>query len=155
VESNRLEDDVPLSVPTVATLRVYLQFLPDEDVTSLLSEVQESLHEFARADLFFRDHAIEWLPLYHPPLLGHELAADHPWTVCMAASAKHVTCRPPEISAAPYPCDAFLMQREFGIPTLLFGPCGAGAHNPDEYADVKSTVKTAEALLAAALLWCN
>lgn len=155
VEANRIESEVPLSVPTVATLRVYFQFLPDEDVSDVLAQVQRSLKEFASEDPFFRDHPIEWLPLYHPPLLGHELSADHPWTQCMAATIEHITRRPPVISAAPYPCDAFLMQREFGIPTLLFGPCGAGAHNPDEYADVKSTIKTAESLLAATLLWCN
>lgn len=29
----------------------------------------------------------------------------------------------PVVTAAPYPCDAFLMQRKYGIATLLFGPC--------------------------------
>jgi acetylornithine deacetylase len=155
VESNRIENDVPLSVPTQAIVRVYFQFLPEEDVNVVIQEVKASLKGFEQNDPFFRSHTIDWIPLYDPPLLGHELPSDHPWTKCMADSAEHVTHRAPVVSAAPYPCDAFLLQREFGIPTLLFGPSGAGAHNPDEYVDVKSTVRTAETLLAAALLWCS
>jgi acetylornithine deacetylase len=155
IESNRLESDVPLSVPTVGAVRVYFQFLPDEDVAAVLDHVKASLKTFESSDPFFRTHPIRWLPLYDPPLLGHELPLNHAWTQCMAESVELISRRPPVISAAPYPCDAFLMQREFGIPTLLFGPCGAGAHNPDEYVDVKSTVRTAESLLTATLLWCS
>ena len=45
--------------------------------------------------------------------------------------------------------------REFGIPTLLFGPRGAGSHNPNEYVEVVSVLRTAEVYLAAALEWCG
>ena len=61
----------------------------------------------------------------------------------------------PTLTAAEYPCDAFILQRQFGIPTLIFGPRGAGAHNPDEYVEISSVLKTAEALLAATLEWCG
>jgi len=154
VEANRMDRDVPLSVPTAAAVRVYFQFLPEEDVPAVLGEIRRSLEAFRAADPFFRKHSIQWKPLYDPPLLGHELAESHPWTQCMAASAERVMGRAPVISAAPYPCDAFLLQREFGIPALLFGPCGAGAHNPDEYVEASSVITTAEVLLAAALQWC-
>ncbi len=63
--------------------------------------------------------------------------------------------RKPLIAAAPYPCDAWLMLREFGIPTLLFEPCGAGAHDPDEYVELDSVLRTAEVLPNAALEWIN
>lgn len=155
VEANRLDCDVPLSVPLQATVRVYFQFLPDEDVASVLMDIRHSLDKFQSDDLFFRHHPIAWKPLYDPPLLGHELPDDHPWTQCLAPAVAAVCERPARISAAPYPCDAFLLQREFGIPTLLFGPCGAGAHNPDEYVELNSVLQTAESLVAAALIWCS
>ncbi len=63
--------------------------------------------------------------------------------------------RPPVITAAPYPCDAGMIQREFGIPTLLFGPAGGGAHNPDEYVEFDSVIQAAEVILAATLSWCG
>ena len=155
VEANTLDRKVPLSVPLRATVRVYLQFLPDEDVGALLGTIRDSLNEFCLGDPFFQTHAIEWKPFYDPPLLGHELAESHPWTQCLATAVESVCARNPRLSAAPYPCDAFLLQREFGIPTLLFGPVGAGAHNPGEYVETESILKTAESLLAASLLWCS
>ncbi len=155
IEANRLDPNVPLSVPTKAAVRVYFQFLPEEDVGAVLASVRQSLDNFQAADPFFQSHPIRWVPLYDPPLLGHELAESHPWTQCMASCLQTVRNQPPVISAAPYPCDAFLLQKEFGIPTLLFGPSGAGAHNPDEYVDVPSVMITAEVLLTAALQWCG
>ena len=59
------------------------------------------------------------------------------------------------LSASEWPCDAFLAQRFFGIPTLLFGPKGAGSHNANEYVEVPSVLRTAEVYLAASLLWCG
>ena len=59
------------------------------------------------------------------------------------------------LTASEWPCDAFLSQRHFGIPTLLFGPRGKGAHNADEHVEVASLLRTAEVYLAAALEWCG
>ena len=59
------------------------------------------------------------------------------------------------LSASEWPCDAFIVQRLFGIPTLLFGPRGAGSHNADEYVELPSVLSTAEVYLAAALEWCG
>jgi acetylornithine deacetylase len=155
VESNRLTTEVPLSVPQHAAIRLYFQFLPDEDCGAVLAEVRRSLEQFAEADPFFRNHPIAWSPFYDPPLLGHELGEDHPWTACLSQAAAACLGAPPLVTAAPYPCDAFLLQREFQIPTLLFGPRGAGAHNRDEYVEIDSVIQTAETILAAALEWCG
>jgi acetylornithine deacetylase len=57
------------------------------------------------------------------------------------------------LAASEWPCDAFLVQRCFGTPTLLFGPRGAGSHNANEYVEVPSLLKVAEVYLAAALAW--
>lgn len=155
VQANQLDPEIPLSVPSRATLRLYFQFLPEEDVKAVIQGIKDSLKQFETNDPFFRKYPIQWTPLIGAPLLGHELPADHAWTRCMAGSAAAVLGRKPVITAAPYPCDAGLMHRDFGIPTLLFGPCGAGAHNPDEYVEFDSVLRTAEVLLTAALEWTN
>jgi acetylornithine deacetylase len=154
VESNRFDPDVPLSVPCRAAVRVYFQLLPQENVPEVIREIRISLNEFEKGDPFFRSHQILWQPVVDPPLLGHELAADHPWLQCMVDSARACLGKTPVVTAAPYPCDAFLIHRT-GIPTLLFGPRGAGAHNPDEYVEIDSVMQTSEVLLTAALEWCN
>jgi acetylornithine deacetylase len=155
VEANGLGPDVPLSVPSQATVRVYFQFLPEEDVDAVIQGIQSSLRKFESSDPFFRAHPMQWRPPIGSPLLGTSLPANHAWTQCLAKSAKVATGRQPAITGAPYPCDAGLIQREFGIPTLLYGPCGAGAHNPGEYVEFESVLVAAEVLLTAALQWTS
>jgi acetylornithine deacetylase len=154
VESNRFDPDVPWSVPLLARIRVYFQFLPHEDVPAVVAQIEQSLRAFCAQDPFFRAHPVSVERLVDPPLLGHELAADHPWTGCLLGAARAVLGEKTRLSASEWPCDAFLAQREFGIPTLLFGPCGAGSHNANEYVETGSLLRTAEVYLAAALEWC-
>ena len=155
LEANRFDPDVPWSVPVEARVRVYFQFLPHEDARAYAGEIEASLRAFCDADPFFRAHPVEVRRLVDPPLEGHELPADHPWTRCLHASARAVLGERAPLTASEWPCDAFLNQRHFGIPTLLFGPRGAGAHNADEHVEVASLLRTAEVYLAAALEWCG
>jgi acetylornithine deacetylase len=155
LEANRFDLDVPWSVPLEARVRVYFQFLPHEDVPARVAEIEASLVEFARADPFFRDYPLEVGRLVDPPLEGHELAAGHPWARCLHNAARGVIGPHVPLTAAEWPCDAFLSQRHFGIPTLLFGPRGGGAHNPDEHVETTSILRVAEVYLAAALEWCG
>lgn len=155
VEANRLDQEVPLSVPSCAAVRVYFQFLPEEDVDAVIAGLKHDLEAFCQADSFFQKYPVQWKPLIGGPLYGQEVAEDHPWLECIQRCAAGVPRRPVTTTAAPYPCDAGLIQREFGIPTLLFGPCGAGAHNPDEYVEFDSLIQAAEVLLATALEWAG
>jgi acetylornithine deacetylase len=155
LEANRFDPDLPWSVPLEARVRVYFQFLPHEDVPARAAEIETSLRDFAAADPFFRSHPLEVKRLVDPPLEGHDLAADHPWTRCLLGAAHGVLGEGVRLTAAEWPCDAFLSQRQFGVPTLLFGPRGAGAHNVVEYVETTSILRTAEVYLAAALEWCG
>ncbi len=60
LEGNRFDPDVPWSVPLVAKVRVYFQFLPHEDVAEVMEEVKRSLDAFAAADPFFSVYPPEW-----------------------------------------------------------------------------------------------
>lgn len=155
LEAKKFELDVPWSVPLMARARVYFQFLPHEDVSVVINEIKESFNSFCEADPFFSTYKPEWKPLFDPPLLGHVLALDHEWTKTLTACAGSVIDPAPVVTAAEYPCDAFLNQKYFGMPTLIFGPRGGGAHNVDEYVEIESVMQTAEVLLAAALAWCG
>ncbi|MGC2504496.1 MAG: M20/M25/M40 family metallo-hydrolase [Silvibacterium sp.] len=154
IEANGFDPVIPLSVPLTGAVRLYMQFLPHENVSAVIAEIRNSLTAFQKSDVFFRAHSIRWKPVLEQPLLGHEIPLEHPWTRCMTASASAALGKEPVVTGAPYPCDASLIHREFGIPTLVFGPCGAGSHNPDEYVEFMSVMQTAEVLLTAALEWC-
>jgi acetylornithine deacetylase len=155
LEANRMEPGTPWAVPLKGGARVYFQFLPHENVPGVISEVKRSLEQFCEEDPFFSVCPPKWRDITSPSLLGHELPEDHEWTQCLLSSARGVLQRPVKPSSAPYPCDAFICQREFGIPTLLFGPSGAGGHNINEYVTVRSVVQAAEVLLATTLRWCG
>lgn len=71
-----------------ARLRVYFQFLPHEDVTAVQDEIEASLHDFAAADPFFARYPLRCERVLDPPLLGHEVATDHPWTRCLHGAAQ-------------------------------------------------------------------
>lgn len=155
LEANRFDPDIPWSVPLEARVRVYFQFLPHEDVSAVVESIEGSLQTFCAQDPFFRAHPVEVRRLVDPPLLGHELPAEHEWTRCLYGAATGVLGARATLSASEWPCDAFLVQRDFGIPTLLFGPRGAGSHNANEYVELPSVLRTAEVYLAAALEWCG
>jgi acetylornithine deacetylase len=154
LEANRFDPTTPWSVPLEAKLRIYFQFLPHEDQPAVCDSIRRSFRQFVEADPFFRVSPPSWHEVVDPPLLGHELPAEHPWTRCLGDCTAAVLRKPAEVTAAPYPCDAFICQRQFDIPTLLLGPTGAGAHNVNEYVELASVHRAAEAMLAAALVWC-
>ena len=155
VEAGSFDPQLPLTVPLKARVRVYFQFLPGEEVMTVLDEIKSSFSAFCRNDRFFYNNAPEWKALFDPPLLGHELPADHELTLALSRHASSITGKPALVTGAGYPCDAFLNQQYFGMPTLIFGPCGAAAHHANEYVDVDSVLQTAEILLATTLEWCN
>jgi acetylornithine deacetylase len=41
-----------------------------------------------------------------------------------------------------------------GVPTVVFGPGGAGAHAVEEWVDLDDVERCARALLAVAAEWC-
>jgi acetylornithine deacetylase len=73
-------------------------------------------------------------------------------TVLEAAVAK-VLNRPLEIAGAPFWTDAELLS-EAGIPSLLFGVSGGGAHSVEEWVDLSSMKVCADIYLATALEFC-
>jgi len=155
LEAGSFDPQLPLTVPLKARVKVYFQFLPGEEVNTVIDEIKSSFSAFCKNDLFFSSNPPEWKALVDPPLLGHQLPADHDLTLALSRNASSILETPALVTGAGYPCDAFLNQQYFGMPTLIFGPSGAAAHNANEYVEVNSVFQTAEILLATALEWCN
>jgi len=155
LEANSFDLEVPLSTPLSARARLYFQFLPHEDVTAVVHEIKESFQSFCNSDPFFSAYPATWNALFDPGLQGHEVPLDHDWIQTLSTNATRVMEQPAVVTAAEYPCDAFLNERYFGMTTLIFGPRGAGAHNANEYVEISSVMTTAKVLLCAALEWCG
>jgi acetylornithine deacetylase len=71
----------------------------------------------------------------------------------MRRAAEAATGRPAEIYGESYWMDAALIQAA-GIPTVVFGPAGAGAHAVEEWVDLASVEACTEGLVAAARELC-
>jgi len=72
----------------------------------------------------------------------------------VARAAEAVTGRPAELYGETYWMDAAFIQAA-GIPTVVFGPGGEGAHAVDEWVDLESVEACAEGLVLAARDLCR
>ncbi|HEY5983630.1 MAG TPA: M20/M25/M40 family metallo-hydrolase, partial [Anaerolineales bacterium] len=70
------------------------------------------------------------------------------------AAAAKVLGRTPEIAGVAFWTDAALLS-EAGIPSLLFGPSGEGAHAAEEWVDLASVQACAGIYLETALRFCG
>ena len=68
-------------------------------------------------------------------------------------SASQILDVSPEIVDVPFWTDAALLSAA-GIPTIVFGPGGAGAHAETEWVDLEDVAKTSDILLATASAFC-
>jgi acetylornithine deacetylase len=83
-----------------------------------------------------------------------EVDADEAIVDVVGRQAAAVLGRQPELVGVPYWMDAAFTSAA-GIPTVVFGPRGAGAHATDEWVDLGSVRACAETLLATAIEFCR
>ncbi|HTV53902.1 MAG TPA: M20/M25/M40 family metallo-hydrolase [Terriglobia bacterium] len=89
--------------------------------------------------------------LHRPPLACDR---DAPIASCVREAITRVTGRPPEEIGVGYWMDAALFAAA-GIPTVNYGPSGAGAHEPVEWVDLASVIKCSEVLIDVARRFCG
>jgi acetylornithine deacetylase len=82
-----------------------------------------------------------------------QVARDAEIVETVRAAAAQVLARAPEIGGASYWTDAAFIAAA-GIPTVLFGPGGEGAHAVEEWVSVSDTVAVTRTLVAVASRLC-
>jgi acetylornithine deacetylase len=134
------------SYPDRATLQLERRILPSEPETTALEEVQAILDAIRREDATFRGsvEAMFSRPAYEVPS-GHELPRALADAVVRAGAT-------PRITGASFWTDAAVLGHA-GIPSILFGPGGAGLHSTEEYVNVADVVMCRDALVQLIELW--
>ncbi|HSG81193.1 MAG TPA: M20/M25/M40 family metallo-hydrolase [Gemmatimonadota bacterium] len=120
-------------------LKVERRTLPGETLDVVKAELEEVVREAgeeAGIDCFFHR-----TPLVCPP--------DAPIAHCVRDAARDVTGREPENTGVGYWADSAVFAAA-GIPTLLYGPAGQGAHGAVEWVDLDSVVNCAKVLAETA-----
>jgi len=128
------------SYPDRATLQMERRTLPGEPTSTALAEVQTILDALCREDATFRATATAMFsrPAYEVPR-EHELPKR-------LAGALERAGGTPRITGASFWTDAAVLGHA-GIPSILFGPGGAGLHSTEEYVNVADVMLCRDALV--------
>ncbi len=107
----------PASVPSEATIRGVLGFLPNKNRHQVQSEMMNAIR--SEGDEWLRDHFELTFPMLNSD--GYNLPKDH-WLVKKLVGAVKRNGGTGEIRAMTAACDAWFYNNQANIPTIIFGP---------------------------------
>jgi acetylornithine deacetylase len=134
------------SYPDRATLQMERRTLPSEPESTAVVEVRQILDALAREDTTFRGTATA---MFSRP--GYEVPSDHELPRALA-EALAAAGGQPRIGGASFWTDAAVLGHA-GIPSILFGPGGAGLHSIEEYVNVADVLTCRDALVYLVERW--
>jgi acetylornithine deacetylase len=135
------------SYPDFATLRMERRTLPGEPASVGLSELTEIRSSLRTSDPSLR---MEVKQLFSRP--AYEIPRNHELPQTLAAAVEASGGRP-HIAGATFWTDAAILGHS-GIPSVLFGPGGAGLHSVEEYVVLEDVGVCRDALAELARRFC-
>ena len=133
------------SYPDRCELQFERRTIAGETAERASLEIQEILDALSAEDPEFEAEAR--LTFSRPP---YELPQGHPLPAALAAAASTSAIRNVPTVGMSFWTDAAILGHA-GIPTVLFGPGGAGLHSTEEYVNVEDVVACRDALASLAL----
>ncbi len=141
VHASLIEGGQELSTyPSRCLLQLERRTVPGETAATLAAELAR-IAPGARVEL-----GVEREPF--------EVPADSPIVATLAEHVRRLSKREPELVGAPYWTDAAALAAA-GIPAVLFGPCGEGAHADDEWVELASIERCTEILVETIVSFCR
>lgn len=137
------------SYPDRCTLKMERRTIPSETGQKVWLELDGILRDLRDQDPNFE--ADLRLLFARPP---YELEANHPLADAIGHTAERVTRRPPTFGGMSFWTDAAVMG-EAGIPSVLYGPGGAGLHSTEEYVVLQDVLTCRDVLASLAREWCG
>lgn len=137
------------SYPAECTISLERRTVPGENADTVEAELREILEGIAATDPNFSYTLTRGLER-HP----FEVASNAPIVQTVLSAGESVTGKVPVLRGEPFWTDASLML-EAGIPGLLFGVDGGGAHAATEWIELDSLDRVSRILAQAATNFCN
>ena len=137
------------SYPERCLLSVERRTLPGETPESVEAELLTIIEDLGHADSSFK--AVVRRGIDRSPL---ETPEDADIVQALQAASVKVLKHPSQIAGVQFWTDAAVLAAA-GIPSLLFGPSGSGAHAVEEWVDLASVKTCAEIYLATAMDFCG
>ena len=136
------------SYPGRCVLRVERRTIPGESPERIEAEMRELVDGAARGDADFRaDVRVDFA---RDPF---QASASESVVEAVRRHARAVTTSEPAVVGVPFWTDAAVFAAA-GIPTVLFGPAGEGAHAMVEWVDLESAARCAEVYVGVAAELC-
>ncbi len=135
--------------PPRCQLQLERRTLPGETAESISAEMAAVLDRLHRADPQFNAQAE--VTLFRPPM---ETPVNDPVGTAVAGAIEQIIGQPPTPVGASFWMDAALFA-EAGMPTVIFGPAGSGAHADAEWVDLSSVTVCTDVLVTAARAFCG
>ncbi len=136
------------SYPARCKLGLERRTLPGETGEQIESEIESLLERCRQTDTEFE--ASQRTLLVRDPF---EIDQGEELVTLIARAAAEVLPEPPTVGGASYWADAAFIAAA-GIPTVLFGPSGEGAHAIQEWVSLSSTAAVARALTRLSTRFC-
>ena len=137
------------SYPDWCELKYERRTIPGETVQIVWQELDEILGRLRASGTPFE---AEGRLLFTRP--AYEIASEHPLCQSMARATQRVTGRAQAFSGMSFWTDAAVLG-DAGIPSVLFGPGGAGLHSTEEYVVVDDVLTCRNVLVDLAREWCE
>nr|WP_278116405.1 ArgE/DapE family deacylase [Mesorhizobium sp. WSM4875]WIE94787.1 ArgE/DapE family deacylase [Mesorhizobium sp. WSM4875] len=137
------------SYPAECRISLERRTIPGETAASVTTELQQILDNLASIDPDFR--ATLTVGLDRPPFA---VAETEPVVVTLDRAATRVMGEKPIRRGEPFWTDCAILQAA-GIPSVMFGADGGGAHAPTEWVDVKSVERLCDILTDTAAEFCG
>lgn len=144
----------PITIPETAKVELYWQLMPGElqkdveaEFFAWLRDLVDSAPEIYPA-MPAVEMPIRWMP-------GSFTPSQSPIVQYMINAARTVLGAEPVIAGIEGPCDLFIIQDVCRIPAVIWGAKGGNTHGADEYVEIDSLVKAAQALLLLVVDWCG
>ena len=136
------------SYPDGCRLEMERRTIAGESAEGAQQEIEAILHALRAGDPEF-DASVN-LVFGRPP---YELAPDHPLVGAAARALAGVGAAGEPVGMS-FWTDAAILGGA-GIPSVLFGPGGAGLHSTEEYVKIPEVLACRDALVALAREWCT
>jgi len=144
----------PAMVPDVCTIDFDLKFLPFERTADVRAEFEAWIERFAACDPWLRDHPpeVRWelAELHFPPV---NTAADHAVVRALSDGVRGGG-QSVELAGTFGVSDA-AHYSPHGMACVVYGPKGASIHGPDEYVEIPSVIRVAQAMAEAIVRYCG
>jgi acetylornithine deacetylase/succinyl-diaminopimelate desuccinylase family protein len=146
----------PSSVADHCVIRLDRRWVPEEDLQQVFTEIYDIFDKLKKEDQRFKAKLVRdpsnMETMTHVP---NVVSTSHPVVRALQVAAKEVTKRPPKVTSFWGWTDAALLTHYGHMPSVIFGPGGAGAHARTEYVLTDDLLKCTHIYALAATEVCG